>query len=54
LASNRVLYRDGVPIAVHVGGEARFLAELEPAAEWTARNALLRPGIVPALRSYLQ
>jgi ATP-dependent Lhr-like helicase len=45
LAGNRVLYRDGVPIAVQVAGEAQFLAELDPAAAWQAHNALLRkPG----------
>jgi len=42
LASNRVLYRDGVPIAVEIGGEAQFLETLAPADEWVARNALLR------------
>ncbi len=42
LAGNRVLYRDGVPIAVQVAGQAQFLAELDPAAAWQAHNALLR------------
>ncbi len=42
LAGNRVLYRDGVPIAVQVAGEAQFLATLDPAAAWQAHNALLR------------
>jgi ATP-dependent Lhr-like helicase len=42
LTGNRVLYRDGVPIALLVGGEARFLESIAPEAEWTARNALLR------------
>lgn len=53
LAANRVLYRDGVPIAVHVGGETRFLSALDAAVEWEARNALLRPNIAPSLRAYL-
>jgi len=53
LAANRVLFRDGIPIAVHVGGEARFLAPLEPGLEWEARNALLHPQLVPSVRSYL-
>jgi ATP-dependent Lhr-like helicase len=52
LASNRVLYRDATPIAVLVGGEVKFLAELEPAEEWTVRNALLRR-YVPALLEHL-
>ncbi len=53
LAGNRVLYRDGVPIAVHVAGESRFLTDLEAGAEWEARNALLRRPVPPALRVYL-
>ncbi|MHB8535957.1 MAG: DEAD/DEAH box helicase [Sulfuricaulis sp.] len=53
LAGNRVLYRDGVPIAVHVAGESRFLAPLEAGAEWEARNALRRRPVAPALRVYL-
>ncbi len=42
LAGNRVLYRDGVPVALLVGGEVEFLAELPPAEQWEARNKLLR------------
>ncbi len=53
LAGNRVLYRDGVPIAVQTGGETRFLTTLEAGSEWQARNALLRQPLPAALRSYL-
>jgi len=42
LTGNRVLYRDGLPIALYVGGEIRFLEQLEPKEQWDARNALLR------------
>ena len=42
LTGNRVLYRDGVPIALLAGSEARFLETLAPEAEWSARNALVR------------
>ena len=42
LTTNRVLYRDGIPIALLAGGEAQFLEKLEPAAEWAAKKALLR------------
>jgi ATP-dependent Lhr-like helicase len=48
LAGNRVLLRDGVPVAVHAGGETQFLIELPPGSEWTARNALLH-GRIPQL-----
>ena len=43
LATNRILFRGGVPIAVHMGGKTHFLEPLDPAQEWEARNALLRP-----------
>ncbi len=52
LTGNRVLYRDGVPIALLVAGEARFLEQLAPEAEWAARNALLRRQ-VPATLKFL-
>ena len=42
LAGNRVLYRDGVPVATLVAGEFRALPGLAAEDEWTARTALLR------------
>ena len=42
LAGNRVLYRDGVPLALLAGGEVTFLTELPAAEQWEARNRLLR------------
>ncbi|HEY4368254.1 MAG TPA: DEAD/DEAH box helicase [Steroidobacteraceae bacterium] len=48
LTGNRVLYRDGLPIAIYSGGEVRFLEDLEPAQQWNAQSALLRRQ-VPAL-----
>src|SRR6185503_8877968 len=52
-ASNRVLFRDGVPIAILEAKEIRFLAELDAAEQWKARNALLRRRIPPKVRAYL-
>jgi ATP-dependent Lhr-like helicase len=49
LSGNRVLYRDGVPIALLAGGEVSFLTELAPADEWEARNLLLRRHVPAAL-----
>jgi len=49
LTGNRVLYRDGVPLALLVGGEARFLEPLSPEEEWAARSALLRRQVPPTL-----
>jgi ATP-dependent Lhr-like helicase len=52
LTGNRVLYRDGLPIATLAGGDVQFLETLDPATEWEARNALLRrirkaPSLLP-------
>jgi len=52
LTGNRVLYRDGVPIALLAGGEVRFLEPLAPEVAWNARNALLRRQ-VPAVLQFL-
>ena len=49
LRGNRVLYRDGVPIALLTGGEVGFLAELAPPEQWQAQNALLRRQVPAAL-----
>ena len=52
-AANRLLYRDGIPIAVLEAKEIRYLVEMEPAEQWQARNALLRRRIPPKVRAYL-
>ncbi len=39
---NRVLYRDGVPVAVQVAEEVKFIQEVTPEMEWAMRNSLLR------------
>jgi ATP-dependent Lhr-like helicase len=49
LTGNRLLYRDGMPIAMLTSGDVRFLEELEPAAEWEANKALLRARFAPAI-----
>jgi ATP-dependent Lhr-like helicase len=52
-ASNRLLYRDGVPIAVLEAKEIRYLVEMDAAEQWQTRNALLRRRIPPKVRAYL-
>jgi ATP-dependent Lhr-like helicase len=52
LTGNRLLYRDGVPIAIAVGGEVRFLEELDSQEKWAAQAALLRRQ-VPAVLQFL-
>jgi ATP-dependent Lhr-like helicase len=46
LTGNRLLYRDGIPVAVLAGGNVQFLETLDPASQWKARTTLLR-GAVP-------
>jgi ATP-dependent Lhr-like helicase len=48
LTGNRLLYRDGLPVAAFAGGEVKFLQELDSATAWEAQNVLLRRH-VPAL-----
>ena len=49
LTGNRLLYRDGLPIATYAAGEVQFLEALEPKEEWEARNAVLRRHVPAAL-----
>jgi ATP-dependent Lhr-like helicase len=56
LSGNRVLYRDGEPVAIWEGRQARFLVDLNPADRWQAQNALTRrppQAATSRLRSYL-
>ena len=50
LTGNRVLYRDGTPVALLAGGDVRFLEPLPADQQWAARNALLRRQVPVALR----
>jgi len=52
LTANRVLYRDGIPIALLAGGEVRFLESLTPAEQWQAQNALVRRHVPAALADF--
>jgi ATP-dependent Lhr-like helicase len=42
LTGNRLLYRDGLPVAWLAGGEVVFLTELAVGEQWEARKLLLR------------
>ena len=48
LTGNRLLYRDGLPVASLAGGETHFYETLDAAIEWQARKALLRGATPPA------
>ena len=49
LTGNRLLYRDGLPVAVLLGGEVKFMQELDAAQAWEAHNVLLRRHIPAVL-----
>jgi ATP-dependent Lhr-like helicase len=42
LAGNRLIYRDGLPIALLAGGKVDFLTTLDGATQWEAEKRLLR------------
>ncbi len=42
LTGNRVLFRDGLPLATLAAGEVVFLAALDAKQQWFVRNAILR------------
>jgi ATP-dependent Lhr-like helicase len=42
LSGNRLLYRDGLPIAIYAADEVRFLVDLAENEQWEVQTALLR------------
>src|ERR1700728_3174975 len=48
LTGNRLLFRDGLPVASLAGGDVQFLTSLDVATQWEARKTLLRSA-APAL-----
>ncbi len=42
LSRNRVLFEQGVPVAVQAGGEVRFLQDMSEKSRWEIRNLLIR------------
>jgi ATP-dependent Lhr-like helicase len=48
LTGNRLLYRDGLPLALFAGGEVQFLETLDAAGQWQARKVLLRSAATPS------
>ncbi|HSS78127.1 MAG TPA: DEAD/DEAH box helicase [Thermoanaerobaculia bacterium] len=53
LTGNRLLFRDGEPIALLEGREPHFLVDLDPATRWQAQSALVRRSVAPKLKAYL-
>jgi ATP-dependent Lhr-like helicase len=53
VASNRVLFRDGVPVAVREARETRHLVEQDVVTRHHLERALMRKRVSPTLRAYL-
>jgi ATP-dependent Lhr-like helicase len=49
LAGNRLLFRDGLPMATLAAGEVRFIEEMPAKEQWEAQTALLRRHVPAAL-----
>jgi ATP-dependent Lhr-like helicase len=49
LAGNRLLYRDGLPVATLAAGEVHYLEELPAKEQWQAHTALMRRHVPVAL-----
>ncbi|HET9233525.1 MAG TPA: ATP-dependent DNA helicase, partial [Candidatus Eisenbacteria bacterium] len=53
LPGNRILFRDGQPVAVRAAGETEFLLTPEAGEEWKIKKALVRREFPERLRAYL-
>ncbi len=53
LYGNRVLYRDGVAVAVLVAGEVRYFEQVTPEMAWEMKNLLLRTAAPAALAALM-
>jgi ATP-dependent Lhr-like helicase len=42
LAKNRILFRDGIPLAISEHNKVTFLQSIEPDQEWQFKNNLLK------------
>jgi len=55
VATNRILYRDGIPVAIRAGAASgeQFLAEVTPDEREALKAALVRGRMAPLVRTYL-
>lgn len=53
LYSNRILYHQGVPLAVREGKEVVFLKEMDEETRWNLKKQLIHRDVQPELRPYL-
>jgi ATP-dependent Lhr-like helicase len=55
VATNRILYRDGIPVAIREGAGSgeRYLVEVTPEERERIKSALVRGRVAPLVRTYL-
>lgn len=53
LARNRILYRDGLPLAVLEGAKVSFLRDVEPDVQWQLQQVLQQREFPSRLRAYI-
>lgn len=53
LSNNRLLYRDGVVVAVFEAGKTEFLTTTDESEQWRLKGVLIQRDISPTLRAYL-
>jgi len=55
LATNRILYRDGIPIAIKegAGNGEQYLTDVTPDEREQLKAALVRGRVAPLVRTYL-
>ena len=53
LARNRILYRDGLPLAVLENNKVRFLRDVEPDVQWQLQQVLQQREFPSRLRAYI-
>ncbi len=55
VATNRILFRDGIPVALRegAGGGERYLVEITPDERERLKSALVRGRVAPLVRTYL-
>ena len=51
--NNRILYKDGEPVAIKTGTEVAYLKTFEKKEKWELHTKLIRRDIPPKLRKYL-
>lgn len=53
VTGNRILYKNGIPLAVREGGKVQFLEDVSDSQKWQLQNKLIQKKAPALLRAYL-